>query len=47
MVNYKSHWYIISNMKETFVTAKLSGLKSVKPFILTSKTIIYFGVTII
>ena len=47
MANYKSLWYIISTIKETIVTAKLFSLKSVKPYILTLRTIICFGVTIV
>ena len=47
MVNYKSLWYIISTIKETLVTAKLSDLLGVKPFIMTLRTIICFVVNII
>ena len=46
MVDYKS-LYTISTIKQTLVTSKLSGLLSVKPFILTLGTIICFEVTII
>ena len=42
-----SLWYIIPNVKETLVTAKLSDLWSVKPFILILITIRCFWVTII
>ena len=46
MANYKLHWYIISTIKETSVTAKLSGLQSAKLFILTLRTIICLGETL-
>ena len=47
MVNHKTHWYIVSTINVTLVTAKLSGWYSFKPFIVTLRTIICFGVTII
>ena len=46
MVNYKSLWHMISTIKELLVTAKPSHCESVKPFILTLRTMIYVEVTI-
>ena len=47
MENYKPLRYIISSIKQTLVTAKRFDLLSVKPFILTLRTIICFRITMI
>ena len=46
MVNYKSYWYIISTIKD-FSFCHTLWLVSAKAFILTLRTTICFGVTII